>query len=440
MRSILFLLTLCLSLPAAVADESSDHRIDLARQLVSQLATAKFDEAVATFDSTMKRVLPAEKLKPIWDSVLGQYGSFQKAQEARTEAVHKYHVVFVTAEFERGNLDAKIVFDAENRVSGLFFVPAGKYQSPAYVKPSSFDETEVNIGKGLLTLPGTLVIPKGTGPYPVVILVHGSGPHDRDETIGPNKPFRDLAQGLASRGIAVLRYEKRTKQRPLAMALLLGRITVKEETIDDVVAAVDFVASHERIDSQRVFVLGHSLGGMLLPRIGKANTKIAGMISLAGSTRPMEDLILDQVNYLFKLDGKLSDEEQKQVQQIEAQIARVKSANLSLKTASSQLPLNVPAKYWLDLRGYDPAEAAKDLQQPLLILQGERDYQVTLKDFERWKQALESKPQVKFILYPSLNHLFMDGKGLSTPTEYSTPGNVAESVVTDIASWIQATR
>ena len=113
-----------------------------------------------------------------------------------------------------------------------------------------------------------------------MILVHGSGPHDRDETIGPNKPFRDLAHGLASQGIAVLRYEKRTKEHPIRMALSVNTITVKEETIDDAVAAFEALASQEKIDPKRIFVLGHSLGGTLLPRIGKAKDGIAGFISL----------------------------------------------------------------------------------------------------------------------------------------------------------------
>ena len=135
-----------------------------------------------------------------------------------------------------------------------------------------------------------------------MILVHGSGPHDRDETIGPNKPFRDLAHGLASQGIAVLRYEKRTKEHPVRMAMSVNTITVKEETIDDAVAAFEALKSQEKIDPKRIFVLGHSLGGTLLPRIGKAKDGIAGFISLAGSTRPMEDLVLEQTRYILSLE------------------------------------------------------------------------------------------------------------------------------------------
>jgi fermentation-respiration switch protein FrsA (DUF1100 family) len=145
-----------------------------------------------------------------------------------------------------------------------------------------------------------------------------------------------------------------------------------------------------------------------------------------------------QTKYLVSLGGNLTDEKQKQIEHLEQQIAKVKSPDLSPQTAAKELPLGVPAKYWLDLRGFDPAEAAKEIEKPMLILQGERDYQVTMEDFGRWKKALGSRTQVKFISYATLNHLFMGGKGKSVPAEYSAPGNVAEAVIKDIAEWVKS--
>jgi len=238
----------------------------------------------------------------------------------------------------------------------------------------------------------------------------------------------------------VLRYEKRTKHHAILMALSVNTITVKEETIDDAVAAFEGLASQEKIDAKRIFILGHSLGGMLIPRIGKAAPNIAGFISLAGSTRPLEDVILEQTRYILSLDGKLTPEAEKKLNEIEQQVAKVKSAQLSKDTPMTELPLGGPAKYWLDLRGYDPADAAKSLSKPMLILQGERDYQATMEDFANWKKALGSRNDVAFISYPRLNHLFVEGEGKSTPAEYSVPGNVAKAVVDDIAKWIKSFR
>jgi dienelactone hydrolase len=423
-------------LPPVPSASKTDERTQMARTLVAQMASGQFDKATQPFDETMKRVLPADKLKQAWDGVIRQYGPLQRTAEARTETIQKYKAVFVTCEFQRGPLDVKVVFTSEDKITGLFFTSSGKYKSPSYADLSKFDEEEVTVGKGIMRLPGTLAVPKGEGPFPAVVLVHGSGPNDRDETIGPNKPFRDLAHGLASREIAVLRYEKRTKEHQIMMALVSSSITVKEETIDDAVAAVETLVRHKKTDPKRIFVLGHSLGGMLVPRIGKAKDTIAGFIILAGSTRPLEDLVLEQTKYIVSLAGNLTEEEQKKVQDLERQVARVKSPDLSAATPKNELPFGAPATYWLDLRGYEPATEAKDLRKPMLILQGKRDYQTTMEDFANWKKALASRKDVSLVSYPKLNHLFMEGQGKSRPEEYAKPGNVAAVVVEDIVKWI----
>ncbi len=130
---------------------------------------------------------------------------------------------------------------------------------------------------------------------PVVVLVHGSGPQDRDESIGPNKPFLDLSHGLAARGIAVLRYEKRTRQYGAAMVAQANSLTVKQETIDDVTYAIEYLKTQPEIDQKRMFIAGHSLGGMLLPRIAKRTPEAAGYIGLAGCSRPLEDTMVQQL-------------------------------------------------------------------------------------------------------------------------------------------------
>jgi dienelactone hydrolase len=270
-----------------------------------------------------------------------------------------------------------------------------------------------------------------------VVLVHGSGPQDRDETVGANKPFRDLAWGLAARGIAVLRYEKRTKQYGAKLAAAVQEITLKEETIDDALDAAAQLRATQGIDPQRVFVLGHSLGGMAIPRISKADPKIAGLIVLAGSTRPLEDIVVDQLDYLASLDTSKTAEGMPKLAQIRADVAKIKKLTAA-DVSSTNLLVGGPVRYWLDLRDYDAAAMAKTLKQPLLILQGQRDYQVTQADFDGWKKALGASPNATFKLYPKLNHLFMTGEGKSTPSEYEQSGNVAETVVADIAAWIQA--
>ena len=408
-----------------------------ARAFIDLLVKKNFESAVAQFDETMKGAMPVAKLAETWNTVQAQAGAFKQTGKARTEKRGSYTVVSVTCDFEKAALDIKVVFDQSNRIAGLFFAPAANvdYSFPAYVKPDALREKEVTVGTGEWILPATLTTPIGPGPFPAVVLVHGSGPNDRDETIGPNKPFKDLALGLASNGVAVLRYEKRTKQHAGKLASLRA-VTVKEEVVDDVLAAVDLLGKTEGIDAKRIFVLGHSLGGMLVPRIGKLDLNVAGLIALAGATRPLEDVIPDQLTYIFSIDGTVSPEEQKQIDQAKEQSAKVKALKPE-DASSTAAAFGVPASYWLDLRGYDPTEIAKGLKQPLLILQGERDYQVTMDDFKKWSAALATKSNVTLKSYPELNHLFISGSGRSTPAEYEIAGHVDERVVSDIATWIK---
>jgi dienelactone hydrolase len=250
--------------------------------------------------------------------------------------------------------------------------------------------------------------------------VHGSGPNDRDESEGGAKIFRDLAEGLASRGIAVLRYEKRTRQYPQQCAAD-ANFTVNRETVEDAVRAVALLRTQAKIDPARVYVLGHSQGGYLAPRIMRRDPKIAGFVVLAGNVRPLEEGFIDQVEYLASLKGNLTAEDQEK-------LAAIKKNPLA--------GMNLPTPYLADLKGYRPDVEAKSLNTPMLILQGERDYQVTMKDFALWKSALDGRPNVTFHSYPKLNHLFIAGEGKSRPEEYKEQGHVDEQAVADIANWI----
>lgn len=409
-----------------------------ARTFVGLLAGRDFSAAEKNFDETMKKALPAAKLEETWNAVIAQAGAFKRQVGIRTEVRGGYTVLIVTCEFAQALLDIEVVFDQSKRIAGLFFKPAtspAEYKPPDYVKTNTFREEDVTIGIGEWALPGTLTLPLGQQSSPVVILVHGSGPHDRDETIGPNKPFRDLSWGLASNGIAVLRYEKRTKQHSQKLASLKG-VTVKEETIDDVIAALAFLKKRQDIDARRIFVLGHSLGGTLIPRMAKTDPNIAGFIVLAGAVKPLEDAILEQATYILSIDGAISKEELLKLDELKQLVAKVKELKPADVNTSTDL-FGVPASYWLDLRGYDPPREAKALSQPMIILQGERDYQVTMDDFRLWQAALSSRKNVLFKSYPKLNHLFIEGSGKSMPAEYNAPGHVAEPVINDITNWIK---
>jgi len=410
----------------------------LGQEFVELLANGDFGSAVKMFSAEMKEGMPAWELGEAWKTIISRNGPFKRVIKTRLTREGGFDCVHVTCEFEDAKLDVEVVFNEKREVGGLWFKPVGEYKPPEYADRASFSERRVIVGKGgEWELPGTLSVPKGAGRFAAVVLVHGSGPNDRDETIGPHKPFKDLAWGLASRGIAVLRYDKRT----LIHRGRLGRtenFTVKEEAIDDALAAVSLLRSTEQIDAKRVFVIGHSLGGNLVPRIGRRDASIAGLISMAGSTRPTEELLLEQIPYLLSLDGDLSERDKEELETLKEQVARIRDPDLSPDTPAKELPHAVPASYWLDLRGYNPAELAKTLDMPMLVLHGARDYQVTIEDFEDWKEHLSNRADVTFKLYPKLNHHFMvgTGEGKSTPREYDIPENIALEVIEDIARWV----
>lgn len=446
---VLLMLVVAGCAPATPAAPQStpgfDTLVPHATAFVDQLAQGDFSAAFARFDGTMKLAMSESKLKETWGQLLAQVGTFQKQLGVRTADSQGYRIVFVTCQFEKSPLDIQVVFNNQSQISGLFFKPANipATPQPTLTPGAAFSEREVTIGSGAWMLPGTLTVPAGIAPFPAVVLVHGSGPNDRDETIGPNKVFRDLAWGLASAGVAVLRYDKRTfvhANKVAANPALLEDFTLQQETIDDALEAVKLLRQNPVVDPKRIFVAGHSLGGMAAPRIAQQQPSVAGIILLAGTPRPLEDLMVEQYTYIFNLDGSLSSDEKGQIETVKTQVAKVKEPNLSPQTPAGEL-MGANGAYWLYMRAYQPGETARSLPQPILVLQGERDYQVLAsKDFAAWKTALAGKSNVTFKLYPALNHLFISGEGPSQPSEYQKPGKVSDEVIRDIAAWIMQTK
>jgi dienelactone hydrolase len=349
-----------------------------------------------------------------------------------------YYPTLVAVTFAKGKLDFRIVLNGKNQVAGLRLQAhqdkKAAFPVPSYVNKKKFLELRVKVGKGKYPLDARLTLPHGQGKVPGVVLVHGSGAHDFDETIGPNKPFRDLAWGLSSRGVAVLRYVKRNKAWASVLMKRVNELTLKHEVLDDAIQAARQLLSHPRV--HKVFIVGHSLGGYAAPLIAqKAPKTVSGIVILAGNARPLETLILEQYRYILGLDGKYTKQEKAILAALKKKVKRVQSGNLKKATAK-QLPLGLPPKYWAFLRSYSQTETAFQIKQPILVMQGGRDYQVTKKDFQMWKSGLSSKSNVSFKLYPTLNHLFMFGKGRSTPQEYRKAGHVSLQVIKDVVNWV----
>jgi len=412
---------------------------DRARDLVGKLVAHDFAGAVATFDDQMTAALPLEKLQGVWSQVESQAGAFQRIEsvEVKPTGSGDARLALVRASFEHAPLLFRIAFRGSDRVAGFFIAPgdtAAAWQPPTYAKLDAFEEKPVLLGASPV-LPGTLTMPKGTKPVPVVVLVHGSGPNDRDETIGALKVFKDLAFGLASRGVAVLRYDKRTHVEPTATVR-----TQKDEVEDAAHAAVAMVQTQPGVDASRVVLVGHSQGGYLAPRIAKADPAIKGLVLLAASTRALEDSLVAQLAYLTTLDpsdAKLASamEQAKHFKAVVESPSLKPDDAVAVPFASS----TIPGSYFLDVRDYHPEKVAAALGIPMLVLQGERDYQVTVADdFGAWNAALAHKKNATLRTYPGLNHAFATGDGPPSPADYAKAGHVDQSVVDDIAAWVSA--
>ena len=416
-----------------------------ARQFLDLCQAGKFTEATANFDAKMKEVLGPEKLQALWKQIGTQLGPIAKMGPPRTDKVASSTRVKIRCEFKTTPLDALISFNAQGQIEGLFFVPPEKAAEspespePPYAEKSKFTEEPITVGARDWPLPGTLTRPKGVASAPLVILVHGSGPNDRDETLGPNTPFRDLAHGLATRGIAVLRYDKRTfaHKEKLVKQGLAKTITIKEEVLDDVVATLEKARGLPGIDSDRIFVLGHSGGGSLAPLIAQRDGHLAGIILLAAASRPIDEGLLEQLRYVKSVDPDQAEAVGKIEKEVEAALVRMKAG----KARDDEMIMGAPVIYWKSLQAIDSARIAGALKGvPALVLQGGRDYQVTQADFEGFRTALRGRPNTAFHLYPDLNHLFQKGKGKAVPKEYLKPVPVDQKVVDDIAKWVKSIR
>ncbi len=398
-----------------------------ARKALDLLLAGDYSNMFQMFAPSLQSDISQENLAKLAATQIKPLGAVEKISDPTVRKAGSNTVVIIPIKFASQNVNFQVGVNSTGQLYAMVLLPGEvAWQHPPYAKPESFQERQVSIGTAPWVLSGTLTVPAGPGPFAGIVLVHGQGPSDRDETVFGTKIFKDLAEGLASRGIAVLRYEKRTRQYAARMSGV-GNYTVKEEIVDDAVAAAAAMRAQKEIDPKRVYVLGYDRGGYVAPRIAQADGKLAGLIILAGSVRPPEDLLMEQA----ESQGMAAD----RLTQLKALVARIKA----LEPGDTDLPpiMGMPVAYLLDLKGYDPAAMAKEITIPILILQGERDYQVSTKEFALWKSELGGRKDVTYHSFPTLNHLFVAGEGKSTEAEYRKPGHVAAEVIDEIAKWVK---
>lgn len=418
-------------------DELNDEEIkEHSFKLAEQMAKGRFEDTALQFSEVVNNQLDEESLKTVWDSTVLLIGKYKGIAEELyiEETSGEYKISLVVLKYETSGLSISFTYNKAFEIDGLYIDYYQLEQEIVVEDNSDSRETVVMLGTKEYPIEGRLTIPNDVEKPPVVILIQGSGQSDMDETIGiaSNKPFRDIARGLADRGIASLRYNKR-----FYSYTGLADITsdIYDEVLNDASDAVKLVLLDERLDSERIYIAGHSLGGMLAPMIAKMNEEVIGIISLAGSPRKLEDIIYDQnKDMLIQLGVYTEDEINALLDEIAAMVLQVK--NLSEDNLDEPI-LGATGHYWKSLNDIDTPQIARELDIPMLILQGSEDFQVYPDvDYVLWNEILSDKDNVRFCLYEGLNHLFMPSLGIRGTKDYDEAANVSEDVLNDIASWI----
>ncbi|MFC9438091.1 serine aminopeptidase domain-containing protein [Nocardia sp. NPDC057030] len=411
----------------------SDRTIPV--RVAELLRDGEFERVAELFGAPLRAAVSPDALRGAWLTEIGRIGPVRAIGLPAVEPFgDKLIRANVPVTGERGGFALIMSIDAAGLLHGLRLAdPAAAWAPPDYADPSLFAEREITVGSGELAVPGTLSVPHGPGPWPAVVLLHGGGPFDRDETCGPNKPLKDLAWGLAGRGIAVLRFDKVTYAHPRVAER--PDFTMADEYVPHAVSAVDLLRRHPGVDPALVFVLGHSMGGKVAPRVAAAEPSVAGLVLLAADAEPMHHAAVRVLRYLASVTP--GPEVDAMLAAATRGAAVVDGPELSRETPSAELPFGMSGAYWLDLRDYDQVATAAALPQPMLIVQGGRDYQVTVDDdLARWQAGLALRTDVTTRVYPADNHLFFPGTGPSTPADYEAPQHVDPTVVSDIAEWL----
>lgn len=402
---------------------------ELAEKHIQLFIDGDYDAVLADCSEAVKKQLDAAALQQGWQTVVQMTGGvYNGVHETTYTEQQGMSVVKTVLNYGSQGLVATFAYDAEGKLGGLNLNVT--VLETALTDNDIFTEKEITIGEHRLT--GVVTVPDNVENYPVAVLVQGSGASDYDETIGSNKPFKEIAHYLAENGIATVRVNKRFYQKPETADT--ETLTIWDEYMDDVYAAIDY--AKENI-SETVFVIGHSQGGMSAPKIAQDNN-LKGIVMMAGTVRGLEDIIYDQNAAVILPSDAYSDREKEEMMnEIGANVQAVKA----LTESSTEAPFGMPASYWLSLRRLDGENILKTTDLPVLIMQGTADFQVYMdKDFEYMKSVLGDRENIVFRAYDGLNHMFMPQSlpGVADTSEYMAENHIAEDVLADIAQFINS--
>ena len=372
--------------PPKAPPSPAEAEIAVAIAVVESLRAKDFAGALRPLGEAAKASLSEDALRDSWQKISRDAGICRAIEKVGTTMGPGFTVVSVRCKTETAAFEVRVLFNGASPgkeaplATGI--VISHVWDLPPYADAAKFREEGTVVGAGKLSLPAALTLPVGPGPFPAVVLLHGAGPGDRDETIGGTKVFRDIAAGLASRGVAVLRFDKRSTAHPEDVAKD-STFTFHDDTIDDARVAIAMLRKLPTIDKTKVFVFGHGEAGRLAPALANEDPTLAGLIIAAAST----------------------------------------------KTATAGLP----ASYARSLRKYRAEEAARKAKMPILVVAGDHDPECSATDFRKWKNAVKGSPRAETKWLLGLNHLFVISTGND---DHGKPANVAPELIDAVAAFV----
>jgi hypothetical protein len=409
---LLLCLLVCMAAANALGTESRD-RIRLAKEITLELFRGDPQKVHDIFAPEIVDLLSADDLAALVGQLTDEevgLGAFQSLGEARQGDPE----IIVTARLAASDLLVILTLTDDGLIAGLYFLP-----DSARPEDIPLAENEEEVVFGALNLPGILTAPEGEK-LPAVVLVHGSGANDRNESLGGTYVFKDIAEGLSEQGIAVLRYDKRTYLMNMGVLPVtdedLANLTVYEETVPDAIEAVQFLKNDPRIDPERIFIIGHSQGAIMAPTIHNDGADVGGLILLAGTLRSLPALLAEQ---LEAAAPELFVEEIALLKKI-LDIGEDEARQASFSGQSMYM-------FWEAAR-YDLKAQAEKAGVPMLILQGSEDQNVYAdRDYPLWEAFQKEHPDrdITLALYDGLDHFFLEG------------ANFSSQVLGDIAAWIK---
>ncbi len=430
--ALLFYLTFIVALCIAQPYDS------LTSDCIQKLLKKDYEGVVSKFSEDLSVSVDAGKIQTMHERYIDAYGKPHVRSGILKTYYQDKNLVYCFLWY--GDQSCKIRFELNGNEIASYNMTieavTDGWSHPDYAAKTDYKAYPELIPANGYGLTGEFVRPGGKQQNKVVVMIHGSGPSDRDESILGNRPFRDLAYGLAANGIGSIRFEKNTYLFGQELAAEKG-MTIWDETGKDVVSIVDYLRRLKMIEPENIVLLGHSQGAMMIPRICDS-IDVGAAIMIAGNACPLQDLMYEQSKFLMQKNG-LDDAEKRRLNMLKEQIKNIdKLKDIPSDSVGFALPFGLPASYWKDLIEYDQQETLKHIDIPVFLIQGEGDYQVSMKDFRKFRRALRrSDSDWKAKSYDNINHLLFENKGEPSREEYERNENVDPVLIEDISKWIE---